>query len=135
MSHRDSCPDRWTAHREGERAYERGSGSYSNPYDHWNGGGGCRGAEREWESGRRDAERRAEEQREQEAASRRARHQREEQEMQWAYEAQCRADEEQRYHEECQAELETEYYAELERDYRLDLAADCRWGDEGGASL
>lgn len=78
MSHRDDCPDRWEARREGERAVERGWGHYSssNPYrsgsDHE-----CPEASRAWEDGRRAAEYRAEEQREQDAVDLSAQHQRE----------------------------------------------------------
>ena len=46
MSHRDDCPDRWEARREGERAFERGYGS--NPY---RGDEGCPEAEQAWRSG------------------------------------------------------------------------------------
>lgn len=59
MSHRDSCPPRWEAEREGERSFERGYGS--NPYrDSW-GDRRCPDAERNWDYGYRAAERRAEE--------------------------------------------------------------------------
>lgn len=55
MSHRDDCPDRWEARREGERAFERGYGR--NPYepDMW-GERGCEEAADEWKRGHRSAE-------------------------------------------------------------------------------
>lgn len=66
MSHRWNCPTRWEAERQGERAYERGQSRYNNPYDRWNAGhpsalDHCREAERSWEDGHRQAERRHDE--------------------------------------------------------------------------
>lgn len=55
MSHRDSCPDRYDAEREGKRAFERGSSSFRNPYDDpFN---GCEEASRAWDDGFRRARR------------------------------------------------------------------------------
>lgn len=62
MSHRENCPDDYDARREGQRAYESGTGSWRNPY----GDGGeqpCDDAERAWRSGYRSAERDDEERR------------------------------------------------------------------------
>jgi hypothetical protein len=67
MSHRDNCPDRYTARREGERAFDYGRGIYSNPYD-----GGCDEASEEWRRGYREAEdRRGEEEAAERTAERR----------------------------------------------------------------
>jgi hypothetical protein len=74
MSHRSDCPDRWTAEREGERAFEYGRGRYANPYDDRD---GCPEASQSWDDGFRRAERHDEERREEEAAARRARARRE----------------------------------------------------------
>lgn len=93
MSHRDTCPDPRDAHREGERAQERGYGSFRNPYDGY-GEDRCDEAAREWRSGWYAAERREEEQREQEAAKRRL----------------------QAHREEARAE-EDYYYAQQQEDY------------------
>jgi hypothetical protein len=70
MSHRDNCPDRWEARREGERAQENGYGSFRNPYGGY-GDDACPEAESAWRSGWYNAERRQEE-REAEAAHERA---------------------------------------------------------------
>ena len=84
MTHRDDCPDRWEARREGERAFEYGHGSWSNPYKSDSfGDGGCREAEREWEdsyrSARYDSERREEQLADERAAHRRAQEREQEQ--------------------------------------------------------
>ena len=85
MSHRDDCPDRWVARREGERAFERGYGQ--NPYRDQLGEEGCPEAEREWRSGYRSAEcreeERQEEQREQARMERRREEARAEEEQYW----------------------------------------------------
>lgn len=87
MSHRDDCPDRWEARRQGERAFERGYGS--NPYRSRLGEDGCPDAEREWRSGYYAAERRAEEERAEMAADRRrAEARREEANLQAAWDQQ-----------------------------------------------
>lgn len=73
MSHREDCPDRWTAEREGERAHDWGRGRYANPYDDpWHSGRGCEEAARYWDDGFRSAERREEWRLEEEAAARRS---------------------------------------------------------------
>jgi hypothetical protein len=75
MSHRDDCPSRWQAKREGERAFDNGLGSWRNPYrEDWP-DQGCPEAQRAWCDGFRDAERR-EEERQIEAAQERAHEQR-----------------------------------------------------------
>ncbi len=92
----DTCPDRSTARREGERSHEDGYGSFRNPYtgpDHDS--YECREAERGWRDGWRRAEyeqeRREEESREQAA---RERHRWEEERLQAAeYEAYLEAQE------------------------------------------
>lgn len=70
MSHRDSCTDPRDARREGERAHDRGFGSFRNPYGGY-GEDRCPEAESAWRSGWYAAERRQEE-REAEAAYERA---------------------------------------------------------------
>ena len=73
MSHRNDCPSRWDAEREGERAQEYGRSRSANPYDGdiW-GEGRCEEAADYWRSGYRRAEIREEEQREEEAMRQRA---------------------------------------------------------------
>lgn len=105
MSHRDSCPDRWEARREGERAQERGYGEDRNPYGGY-GEDRCEEAEREWRSGWYAAERREEEQREQEAAEARRSRDRAEAE---AYERAC-------YEEACIRAEEARYYESQQQE-------------------
>lgn len=129
MSHRSSCPTRWEAERQGERAFENGSGRYSNPYgrpfeDR------CREAERAWEDGRRSAEMRADEERATEAAAQRRRRAAEEETV--------------RYHEEqAQREydeaMEAAYYDQMaleEWEQHVAVLEDAemlpRWADDGG---
>lgn len=98
MSHRDDCPTRWQAEREGEQAAGYGSGSWRNPYrSSFSSEDECPEAARAWEDGRRSEERRMEE-RQQEEREREAEHRRREQEAEW------RAEEERAYYEQMQAE-------------------------------
>jgi len=109
MSHRSTCPDRWDAEREGERAQEFGYGRWRNPYDdHYGHEHECEEAAEAWLSGYRRAEIREEERREEEAAQRRAEMRRAElqaEEDYYAMQQQAAAD-------EAQAQ---EYYADLEQ--------------------
>lgn len=123
MSHRESCPDRWEARREGERAHDRGYGSFRNPYGGY-GESACEEAERAWRSGWYDAERQQEE-REAEAAQERA--------------MRRRIDEEAEYERAMieQAERD-EYYARAEEqwpDEPDNADADARRGDEHAEPL
>jgi hypothetical protein len=70
MSHTDRCPDRYDARREGERAHDRGYGSFRNPYDGY-GPDRCDEAASAWRSGWYEKEREQEE-REAQAAHERA---------------------------------------------------------------
>ena len=72
MSHRDDCPSRWEAERQGERAQEWGRSRSSNPHESLWPDEGCPEAAEAWRSGYRRAEMRDEEQREEEAARHRA---------------------------------------------------------------
>jgi hypothetical protein len=72
MSHRDDCPSRWEAERQGERAQEWGRSRSSNPHESLWPDEGCPEAAEAWRSGYRRAEMREEEQREEEAARHRA---------------------------------------------------------------
>jgi hypothetical protein len=87
MTHREDCPTPYEARREGERAFENGRGSYSNPYRDDYARDTCPDAEREWSYGFRDAERRRDEEREQESreadCARRAQEEREWEEQQY----------------------------------------------------
>lgn len=85
MSHRDSCPDRWTAQREGERAQKNGYGRWRNPYDDPYSLTHCEEAADEWSRGYRRAEIREEEQREEDAARHRAEMRRVEQQAEEDY--------------------------------------------------
>ena len=97
MSHRHDCPDRWSARREGERAFEYGRGSYANPYDDFHrDGNSCEEAARAWNDGYRAA-RYEQEEREREAEE----HQRRESQYR-------REIEEQQYYEE----MEQQHYQE-----------------------
>lgn len=101
MSHRDDCTDRYTARREGERAFDYGRGSYSNPY---RGEDGCEEAANAW---RRGFEEREEERAREQREERRHAEARAEQE---AYEAAM-------YEQEMEAAAaEAEYAAQLEAD-------------------
>lgn len=128
MSHRWDCPTRWNAERQGERAFERGDGSWSNPYarqpGQWD---NCRDAERAWEDGRRSAERREEEHR----IEARQQRQRAEQ-RQW--EEQARWAERQQYEEDRQYEaaMEAAYYDQLFEDHLIETIDLPRWEDDGG---
>lgn len=66
MSHRWDCPTDYEARRRGEDMFNRGYGSYSNPYRDSFGEEHCPEAEQNWQRGYRDAERRDEERREEE---------------------------------------------------------------------
>lgn len=72
MSHRDDCPSRWDAEREGRRAFEWGRSRSSNPHESIWHDEGCPEAADAWRSGYRRAEMCAEEEREEEAARQRA---------------------------------------------------------------
>ena|SRR3990167_6007344 len=72
MSHRDDCPSRWEAERQGERAQEWGRSRSSNPHESLWPDEGCPEAADAWRSGYRRAEMREEEQREEDAARHRA---------------------------------------------------------------
>ena len=61
MSHRWDCPTDYEARRRGERAFERGDGSWRNPYKEQIGEQSCSEAEENWQRGYRAAERREEE--------------------------------------------------------------------------
>ncbi len=112
MSHRDTCPSRWEAEREGERAQEHGYGRFRNPYDeHYGNDRACEEASEAWRDGYRRAECREEEQREEEAAqARAARHRAELQaEEDYAYQqAEAYAQEQQYYEERDRAQWEAE---------------------------
>ena len=127
MSHRWDCPTRWQAEREGERAFERGSGRWNNPYDRQRfERDNCREAQRSWEDGHRQAERRAEEQ-----AIERRQSERREQEREWArldQIAQEQAEWERHCEEAQQADYEAameaqadEHYFWLEQEYLMDV--------------
>lgn len=97
MSHRDTCPSRWEAERQGERDYEWGRSRSSNPHeDRYHSEEGCPVAAEAWRSGYRHAEIREEEHREEAAAQRRAEMQRAERQAEedYAYEMSARE-----YHE------------------------------------
>ena len=122
MSHRWDCPTPWEAEREGERAYERGRSSWSNPYDDRNSFDRhpCHEAERSWDRGYRYAERRHEEEViEQRAAERRR------QEREWAQQEeealymQAQEDWQQQYDEQMAAD-EAAHYFWMEQDQLLD---------------
>ena len=83
MSHREDCPDRWVARREGERAFDRGQGPWRNPYKSSFPDEGCPEAAREWDRAYRDAEYQEEERRRQEDEALRMREQQREQERLW----------------------------------------------------
>jgi hypothetical protein len=102
MSHRDTCPDRWTARREGERAQESGYASFRNPYDDPFSRDRCEEAADEWRRGYRSAEIREEERREEEAARARAERRRIEEDESYLYE---------------QQQQEAEYYAMQQEQY------------------
>ena len=125
MSHRRDCPSPWEARRQGEDAYARGSGRWSNPYDERSRGAiPCREASREWEDGHRYAERQAEERAadERRAARRRQEEQWEREAMQadWERQEYDRAMEEE-YNTAMEA-LQTEQYFWMEQDQLLDAA-------------
>jgi hypothetical protein len=123
MTHRASCPRPWEARQQGERDFNRFVPSWENPYqrkpfewDH------CREAERAWEDGRRQAERRYEEE---VAARRMAGRRREEQEWarieEEAYYA--RREEDAQYQQWCDEQMaaaEAEHYFWMEQDELLD---------------
>jgi hypothetical protein len=92
MSHRFDCPSKYEARRTGERAFERGDGSWRNPYKSDWPDEGCPEAAQEWRRGYRDAERRQEEREEEERIERHLQ--------------EVRAQEEARYN----AAMEDEYY-------------------------
>lgn len=71
MSHRDNCPDRWEAEREGRRAFEFGRSRSSNPHESIWQDEGCPEAADAWRSGYRRAEMRAEDEQAEEAARQR----------------------------------------------------------------
>lgn len=111
MGHRWNCPTPWTAEREGERAFERGEGYWRNPYrdDGW-GRSRCEDADRAWQRGYRDAERREEErQAERRAEERRREEARWRQQEQEQYDEQMRAEEEAYW--ETEQRLDAEYGA------------------------
>lgn len=72
MSHRDDCPDRYEAEREGRRAFANGRSRSSNPHESIWFEEGCREAADAWRTGYRRAEMRAEDEREEETARQRA---------------------------------------------------------------
>lgn len=122
MSHRWDCPTRWEAEREGQRAFERGEGSWRNPYngDWHNGrlGDGCEDAERAWRDGHRGAERREEErQEEQRIEQRREMHRREEAEY-------LRAAEEQAYWDSIAEQQADDHYAGMAEQMFVDALGD-----------
>jgi len=109
MSHRDNCPTRWQAEREGQDAFARGAGRYSNPYDRSHGGSDhCRDADRAWEDGHRQAERHAEEE-----AIQRRQDQRRAQEREWARQKEEASYWRQQEEEQAQ-QMEEEYAAAIE---------------------
>jgi len=114
MSHRDTCPSRWDAEREGERAQEYGYGRWRNPYDdHFHPDRECDEAAEAWRSGYRRAEMREEEQREEDAARHRAEMRRAELQAEEDYYAQ-RAAEDYAQAQEYYAEMEAKELAEME---------------------
>lgn len=133
MSHRWSCPDDWTARREGERALERGDGYWRNPYeDRWRDGSGCEDAERAWARGYRDAERQEEERVEEARVERHRAEVQRQAEEQWAYESQ----QEQEYREWADAKyaaMEAAHFDELFEDHLIETIDIPRWEDDGGA--
>jgi hypothetical protein len=98
MSHRWDCPDRWEARREGERAFERGTGIWRNPYEDNFLEPNCPEAAEEWRRSYRAAEQREEERQAEERHQHRLAEQRREQEE---YERMV---------------YEQEYYARLEEE-------------------
>lgn len=105
MSHRDDCPDRWTARRAGKRDYEnRGYRSYSDPYD-------CDEANRAYHDAQRSAQYEAEREAEYQESVRREHHRRQLLEQEWA--EQEHAEMEGREQEREAAEYE-EWYAKIE---------------------
>jgi hypothetical protein len=138
MSHRWNCPTRWEAERQGERAYERGEGSWRNPYREEWGRDHCEDAERAWRDGHRNAERHEEERRaEQRQQERRQR----EQQEQWDYERQQseayfdQLEEDDRYYRAMEAAAlaeEQAWFADLWYATSVELP---RWEDEGGRPI
>ena len=109
MSHRDSCPDDYEARRQGERAYERGDGSWRNPYRDDYSGERCEDAELYWRRGYEYAEQRHEEQTAEERAAQRRAEERAQEEryyLQMQEEAYYREMEERAYAEQMQPEPE-----------------------------
>ena len=102
MSHLNSCPDSYTARREGERAADYGYGSFRNPYHD-----DCDEAARAWDRGYyAEQERLDEEARERRAAERRA----DERAQEEAYL-------EQQYWEDMRRAEDAEYERAMEADY------------------
>jgi hypothetical protein len=113
MSHTKDCPDRWTARRAGEHAYNRGGSRYSSGYDcdeaDWNFRRGYDAAEeRRQEEEREDSER---------AGRRRAAEEQAQSEEYWAMQ---QAAENDAYQAQCeeQAQAEAEAPAQAESEHR-----------------
>jgi hypothetical protein len=107
MSHRDECPTDYEARRQGERAYERGDGSWRNPYRDDYSGERCEDAERYWRRGYEAAEQRHEEQMAEERSAQRRAEERAQEEryyLQMQEEAYYREMEERAYAEQMQEE-------------------------------
>ena len=112
----------WQVRQEGERAHERGEGSFRNPYggsyeyeDHQR--------ERLWDDGHRDAQRREGNRAEEEAEERRAWRRREEEQRRWEHEDQMRREEEE-YNRQIADEVEDVCKACGEPGYCSCCAAD-----------
>ena len=103
MSHRDDCPDKYTARRQGNQVagYGDWTSRYSNPYSGYD---GCPEAAREWERG---YEARKEQMAEEASAQRRADARRQEEEYA-----------QQQYEEEYeqQRQMDRDYYRQMEQD-------------------
>ena len=113
MGHRWDCPTDWEARRQGERSFERGDGSWRNPYrDDWH-RPSCEEAERAWSRGYRDAERQAEEHAaEQRAQARRDQARREEAEY---FRMQEEEAQQQAYYDEEIRQAEERHWEEMQR--------------------
>jgi len=113
MGHRWDCPTEWEARRQGERSFERGDGSWRNPYrDDWH-RPSCEEAEQAWNRGYRDAERQAEERAaEQRAQARREQYRREEAEY---FRMQEEEAQQQAYYDEETRQAEERHWEEMQR--------------------
>ena len=112
MSHRPTCPDPYTARREGERAADVGDGRWRNPYRDE-----CPDAERDWDRGYEAERDRIEERQAEERHARRVREEQQAEEAYWEEQQRlCDADTQREYDRMMAAE-----YAAYERAQLWDL--------------